>query len=121
LVFLLWNDLEQKKTKKKMLFKSLIVCIFPFLLRMKQVVSFAVDFSPLTPMTLQPAMLPLCGNCKEAMIVGEGRSLACRLFGKTDVIWGTVDYKACTVARRNESMCGTEGRYYYRREPFEKL
>lgn len=91
------------------------VLVLAFIMRMKEVRTFTVDFSPLSPVTLQPAMLPLCGNCNEAMIVGEGRSLVCRLFGRTEVVWGTVEYKACTAVRRNESMCGAEGRYYFRR------
>jgi hypothetical protein len=92
--------------------------LFYILWWIKAITSFRVDFSPLSPVSLQPGVLPLCGNCREAIIVGEGRSLACRLFGRTEVVWGSVEYKACSVVRRNESMCGLEGRYYYRKKPF---
>lgn len=93
----------------------LMVVVMMVMMMLKEVRTFTVDFSPLSPVTLQPTMLPLCGNCNEAIIGGEGRSLACRLFGRTEVVWGTVEYKACTAVRRNESMCGAEGRYYFRR------
>lgn len=70
--------------------------------------AFTVDFSPLKPQN----QVPLCGNCCEA-IVADKNTLSCRLFGSTEVIWGTIQYKACVAVRRNESMCGPNGRYFF--------
>lgn len=80
-------------------------------------VSFMVEFTPLSPVTQQPGSLPLCANCLEA-VVTTSAALTCRLFGKTDAVWGGVEYAMCTTTRRNESLCGADARYYVRATPF---
>ena len=80
--------------------------------------SFSVDFTPFSSPKLHPNSLPLCANCKEAVVIGDLSSsnvFACRLFGSTDVIWGSVQYKPCLSVRRNESECGSVGKYYRHR------
>ena len=90
------------------------------LLRLNIAQAFSVDFSPLT-VSLQPGSLFLCANCQEALVMEQNgkKKLVCRLFGTTDVVWGTVEYKPCAGVRRTESMCGPEGRYFFRRLPME--
>jgi hypothetical protein len=75
--------------------------------------SFHIPFDPMSPRELHPSVLPLCANCNEA-IHNNKHSLCCRLFGKTDPVWGVVHYQSCTVARNNTHHCGPSARYYIR-------
>ena len=73
-------------------------------------IAFVVPFTPFSPN--DP---PLCKNCNNVI----PDTLSCKLFGNTNVVTGEKMYSLCTETRKNESMCGTNGKFYVRYVPFK--
>jgi hypothetical protein len=92
-------------------FLSTVGWLFFFGMGVYRLDGFLVPFTPISPRELHPESLKLCVNCKEAHV--KNHQLQCTLFGKTDPLFGNVYYDTCRAARSNESMCGTQARYYY--------
>lgn len=61
--------------------------------------------------TLHPPSIPICANCRHCRIDEHGA--VCQMFGNLHPVSGRIHYTSCTIARRNESMCGLEGRFFY--------
>lgn len=70
---------------------------------------FLVPFGPYTDKNI-----PICRNCKNVNIQDN----TCKLFGKMNVVSGELVYLSCSIARENTTICGEEGKYYYRYIPF---
>lgn len=60
--------------------------------------------------------IPLCKNCEYCALDTE----TCSLFGKIDIITGNIYYQNCKITRNNESQCGIQGSFFFRRLPFNQ-
>lgn len=69
---------------------------------------FLVPFGPYN----DPFYPPICKNCINA------QENHCKLFGHINLINGMKHLLACDTARRNETLCGKEARFYTRYVPF---
>jgi hypothetical protein len=76
--------------------------------------AFLVSFSPLAVIEY-----PICGRCNNVILDELG--FRCKLYGELDIVNGKITNKACTVVRKNETMCGVEGKFYTRYIPFNSI
>ena len=92
-----------KDVKCKWVVVALVVALAS---RMKTVVNGYVF--PFTPIDARRPYL--CGDCQESFT--EDKSVKCRLFGTIDVVNGQRQYYTCSTCRSNETLCGSDARYF---------
>jgi hypothetical protein len=99
--------------KKKKMYVYVYLVLMALMTR-----AYHIRFTPTSQQELHPSSLRLCANCDEAIV--HHKTLTCRLFGRTDPVWGVVHYQNCHTTRNNTDECGPMGRYYLRtRDLFE--
>lgn len=78
-------------------------------MKFTNILTLIVPFHPQN----EPYYPRICQNCIN--VIGTQH---CRIFGNVDLISGKRHYLSCSIVRQNDTMCGTEGKYYTRYVPF---